>query len=110
MAGRRPSRWPRKTAPEASRSSIPATLRRRLGQWTMTQDWARESRSEIPTPTVFRYVLLRIGPSSGRADSNRRLPGPKPGALPGCATRSEEHTSELQSHHDLVCRLLLEKK
>src|SRR5437667_8291103 len=26
----------------------------------------------------------------------------------GC--RSEEHTSELQSHHDLVCRLLLEKK
>src|SRR5471032_2065593 len=23
-------------------------------------------------------------------------------------TRSEEHTSELQSHHDLVCRLLLE--
>src|SRR5471032_1316605 len=31
----------------------------------------------------------------------------------GCAgkpRRSEEHTSELQSHHDLVCRLLLEKK
>src|SRR5437773_3188719 len=26
------------------------------------------------------------------------------------AERSEEHTSELQSHHDLVCRLLLEKK
>src|SRR6266540_2832338 len=27
-----------------------------------------------------------------------------------CPNRSEEHTSELQSHHDLVCRLLLEKK
>src|SRR5437773_9142034 len=27
-----------------------------------------------------------------------------------CGPRSEEHTSELQSHHDLVCRLLLEKK
>src|SRR5438132_6951091 len=27
-----------------------------------------------------------------------------------CALRSEEHTSELQSHSDLVCRLLLEKK
>src|SRR6266540_7218754 len=26
------------------------------------------------------------------------------------AMRSEEHTSELLSHHDLVCRLLLEKK
>src|SRR5438034_4565731 len=32
--------------------------------------------------------------------------------LPGSAAalRSEEHTSELQSHSDLVCRLLLEKK
>ena len=27
-----------------------------------------------------------------------------------CSNRSEEHTSELQSHSDLVCRLLLEKK
>src|SRR5438034_8739556 len=31
-----------------------------------------------------------------------------PVAVP--ANRSEEHTSELQSHSDLVCRLLLEKK
>src|SRR5437773_4922332 len=30
--------------------------------------------------------------------------------LYGHVKRSEEHTSELQSHHDLVCRLLLEKK
>src|SRR5699024_11962809 len=29
---------------------------------------------------------------------------------PGPAVRSEEHTSELQSRFDLVCRLLLEKK
>src|SRR5699024_11481692 len=28
----------------------------------------------------------------------------------GCIVRSEEHTSELQSRFDLVCRLLLEKK
>src|SRR5437667_273314 len=32
------------------------------------------------------------------------------GGLPNESLRSEEHTSELQSHHDLVCRLLLEKK
>src|SRR5437588_8411618 len=37
-----------------------------------------------------------------RARSARRAP------RAGC--RSEEHTSELQSHSDLVCRLLLEKK
>src|SRR5437667_8954700 len=30
--------------------------------------------------------------------------------VPQEQVRSEEHTSELQSHHDLVCRLLLEKK
>src|SRR2546427_8820397 len=30
--------------------------------------------------------------------------------VPGEATRSEEHTSELQSQSNLVCRLLLEKK
>src|SRR5437773_11177943 len=34
-------------------------------------------------------------------------PGPRLGFF---EPRSEEHTSELQSHHDLVCRLLLEKK
>src|SRR5438034_7644416 len=31
-------------------------------------------------------------------------------ARPAANSRSEEHTSELQSHSDLVCRLLLEKK
>src|SRR5437588_11768236 len=30
--------------------------------------------------------------------------------IPRVCLRSEEHTSELQSHSDLVCRLLLEKK
>src|SRR5438034_5571444 len=34
----------------------------------------------------------------------------EPKQLPGQVLRSEEHTSELQSHSDLVCRLLLEKK
>src|SRR5438034_2316514 len=44
------------------------------------------------------------------------LSGPEPPILDGSvqpnfeALRSEEHTSELQSHSDLVCRLLLEKK
>src|SRR5437773_8026716 len=38
-----------------------------------------------------------------RAEERRKL-----GLAP--ERRSEEHTSELQSHHDLVCRLLLEKK
>src|SRR5476649_3103281 len=32
------------------------------------------------------------------------------GLCRGAGSRSEEHTSELQSHSDIVCRLLLEKK
>src|SRR5437773_5234610 len=40
--------------------------------------------------------------------SSEALPARSP--MPFTVHRSEEHTSELQSHHDLVCRLLLEKK
>src|SRR5207248_9916398 len=44
-----------------------------------------------------------------RAHARRRCRRPhRPAA--GSAVRSEEHTSELQSPYDLVCRLLLEKK
>src|SRR5438034_103662 len=41
---------------------------------------------------------------AARSSSNRSTP------TVGIALRSEEHTSELQSHSELVCRLLLEKK
>src|SRR5438034_1799899 len=43
-------------------------------------------------------------PVSGRRAERGRAPAV------GASRRSEEHTSELQSHSDLVCRLLLEKK
>src|SRR5437867_8759468 len=46
-------------------------------------------------------------------DVERQIdPGPPPGRVRQAAglLRSEEHTSELQSPYDLVCRLLLEKK
>src|SRR5436190_4057853 len=46
-----------------------------------------------------------------RADPGwRRLGSGAPERAAGLRARSEEHTSELQSHSDLVCRLLLEKK
>src|SRR5438034_8409700 len=47
------------------------------------------------------------GAFSESAAPRRRL---QPGRLASGWRRSEEHTSELQSHSDLVCRLLLEKK
>src|SRR6266480_2699102 len=62
-----------------------------------------------PRSTLFPYTTLfrsRHGPTCRRVSSD-----PAPSARPRDRTpRSEEHTSELQSHVNLVCRLLLEKK
>src|SRR6266511_5487235 len=56
-----------------------------------------------PRSTLFPYTtLFRSSPRGG----GRACPAP-PAAWRG---RSEEHTSELQSRENLVCRLLLEKK
>src|SRR5690242_21380662 len=66
-----------------------------------------------PRSTLFPYTTLFRSPASAcGALSSRTLRAPtsrRSGSWRGC-TRSEEHTSELQSHVNLVCRLLLEKK
>src|SRR5947207_8480386 len=54
-------------------------------------------------------VSVKVMPSKNRYPSERRMTSKSKLANIG-ASRSEEHTSELQSHSDLVCRLLLEKK
>src|SRR5688572_32369565 len=53
-----------------------------------------------------RYQALPPAPRPHRKGDSRPLAGRRTG---GCR-RSEEHTSELQSQSNLVCRLLLEKK
>src|SRR5256886_8387440 len=76
-----------------------------------------------PTPPRAHAPQRGEGPArarSARADARRirreqramGLPVPAVGHRPDCCTcaRSEEHTSELQSQSNLVCRLLLEKK
>src|SRR5688572_32101017 len=60
-----------------------------------------------PRSTLFPYTTLfrshsKSNPSPSAADTGS-------GGLPK-VSRSEEHTSELQSQSNLVCRLLLEKK
>src|SRR6266496_6022923 len=56
-----------------------------------------------PRSTLFPYTtLFRSGDWGDRGRSAR--------GVPWSDARSEEHTSELQSRRDLVCRLLLEKK
>src|SRR5688572_31795618 len=59
-----------------------------------------------PRSTLFPYTTLFRSPC-GRETRATAAP---PSARPGGAGRSEEHTSELQSQSNLVCRLLLEKK
>src|SRR5476649_3055148 len=58
-----------------------------------------------PRSTLFPYTTLFR--SNGHFEEARKAVWPETRRRPG---RSEEHTSELQSHSDLVCRLLLEKK
>src|SRR2546430_5741679 len=83
----------------------------------------RPPRSTLfPYTTLFRSCLYqRLGPTSPASLPIRRTGCPRrqskercegtAGSIPtaGCQ-RSEEHTSELQSQSNLVCRLLLEKK
>src|SRR2546430_9576896 len=64
-----------------------------------------------PRSTLFPYTtLFRSGLHPSKEAGARRLTGwfTRVGVV--VAARSEEHTSELQSQSNLVCRLLLEKK
>src|SRR5260221_5988682 len=59
--------------------------------------------------TLSLHDALPIYSISGSFSCRKAAP-PSSAALALTPTRSDEHTSELQSHSDLVCRLLLEKK
>src|SRR5438067_4392160 len=77
-------------------------------------------RRRPPRSTLFPYTtLFRSGRDAARQTRSRSRSDPAlvgRGAVIAAAARaragqrSEEHTSELQSRFDLVCRLLLEKK
>src|SRR5260370_26232185 len=78
----------------------------------------RPPRSTLfPYTTLFRSVVEIASLPSGPQPKTLVLPlfdnnGSETTlkTFPDGASRSEEHTSELQSHLNLVCRLLLEKK
>src|SRR5256885_4805149 len=75
----------------------------------------RPPRSTLfPYTTLFRSSSDRHTPltaAAQRGSGGRRRPWPcRPSRSRGGRRRSEEHTSELQSPCNLVCRLLLEKK
>src|SRR5207248_8687230 len=63
-----------------------------------------------PRSTLFPYTTLFRSGRLWRSCTKSRRPRYVQGKNAGGVRRSEEHTSELQSPYDLVCRLLLEKK
>src|SRR5690349_21894548 len=75
---------------------------------------------EIPARAAIDTCGATLCASRGRASDGAMLQHPRPHAVTAQGSglrvavldleRSEEHTSELQSRRDLVCRLLLEKK
>src|SRR5256886_12889572 len=85
---------------------------------------AADSVATSPTNGTMRLLSLKISTTAGlmssattiapRACSSSTVARPMPLAAPvtmaTLSFRSEEHTSELQSQSNLVCRLLLEKK
>src|SRR6266540_5822371 len=94
---------------------LPASVHRQRASGLGSTEILSYSGGDREGPGVHRYpprLRTRSATPTGRSATPTRC------SLPGCSSapswsppcRSEEHTSELQSHHDLVCRLLLEKK
>src|SRR6266496_4479978 len=64
--------------------------------------------SALPMRRSRQMAGLRLAATGRAGPAGPDMCGPC--SRPGVSVRSEEHTSELQSRRDLVCRLLLEKK
>src|SRR5438034_7470911 len=78
---------------------FPYTTLFRSRQASICPTRRRIQMQEFPTEQIHSARILRVWYQSYVVALRRFL-----------QKRSEEHTSELQSHSDLVCRLLLEKK
>src|SRR5690625_6351914 len=85
--------------PPPGMSSMPCTIPR------------REDKSPITVPAYSSGVSTSTDiVGSSKTGVALSMPKAKPVLLEPTMSRSEEHTSELQSRGQLVCRLLLEKK
>src|SRR5207249_10366522 len=70
-------------------------------------EFANESNSVLLSPFECKLLIFRAATATNQKVGSSNLSGRTILLL---LLRSEEHTSELQSRFDLVCRLLLEKK
>src|SRR5215469_13205217 len=102
--------------PNAERKSITQPLLKRLRKCSprSTTQSNTLGMTSSSTASSRRLPAIRFWPRSWRLlhPPCTTSAGKRSSVRPTCANRprSEEHTSELQSRRDLVCRLLLEKK
>src|SRR3712207_7153788 len=89
IASTKRSSWPLSSLSVGSTISVPATGKLIVGAW----------KPKSTSRLAMSSFVIPVALVSGRMSR-----------MHSCATRSEEHTSELQSRQYLVCRLLLEKK
>src|SRR6266496_4753930 len=99
---------PEQSLPPLPKLSPPAP--RRLARVTTEPSGCTRARTRLPSNVWLRRTrtltsLSASAPASGTTIGTSSVLRSGRGVL-----RSEEHTSELQSRRDLVCRLLLEKK
>src|SRR5690349_23414208 len=89
-------------SPLSLHDALPIFIGRSLAR--LREKFRGENRIEL-----FGVLERFLGEATVTEEAARTL-GSSIGALRTAVSRSEEHTSELQSRRDLVCRLLLEKK
>src|SRR5690606_41184271 len=103
--------WLQRCVPHRHRHACPT--RRSSALATETNDGV--PNMVLTTTTQTRGALKRLNPFEARSESIFELPSGRLMLLTEASesgkkkTRSEEHTSELQSRENLVCRRLLEK-
>src|SRR5690606_39572103 len=95
----------------AHRGRLMASRDRATRSWSNTK---KTGRLNWPKPRRVRERCppcgARFRETSHQPDKAMAVKSPAVSPAPSPRTRSEEHTSELQSRENLVCRLLLEKK
>src|SRR5947207_8236680 len=97
--------------PHPPRSTLfPYTTLFRSGTMAVHEPRRIEAAYGIAQPVAYRDELVLECLAPGHCRSRITMTLLQSRNKPLQCGRSEEHTSELQSHSDLVCRLLLEKK
>src|SRR2546425_9588647 len=110
---RAPSRWQRRPFPRSHRGQRGPPMQITLlwhAAGTAIPSHRRSPPSRAPTVAWYDETCSSVTRSATSRSSPTSTTARPPSWTPCSGSRSEEHTSELQSLAYLVCRLLLEKK